>query len=100
MEDPTPQKISAWLVLGWKKGIKTAMYYLRQKAPVDPENYAIDSIRIPEQSKSTAPKQNSRSYEALAYPKVKNPSPSRRQLSKSIIPKMRCNEEVCTSCQS
>lgn len=44
--EPSLRKIFAWLYYGWKHGIKTGMYYLRQKSPIDPLNHSIETIKI------------------------------------------------------
>ena len=35
MIDATPAKVSSMHFYGWKKGLKTGMYYLRTKAAAD-----------------------------------------------------------------
>jgi ribonucleotide reductase alpha subunit len=72
MERPDKTKLNAFHFYGWRHGIKTGMYYLRQKALTDPINMAINSIVIPEKDKKR----------------------------KREIDRVECNEEVCISCQS
>ena len=36
MEDPTLAKLSSMHMYGWKKGLKTGMYYLRTRAKAKP----------------------------------------------------------------
>jgi ribonucleotide reductase alpha subunit len=47
MAKPTRTKLNAYHFYGWKLGLKTGMYYLRQKALTDPINFASDSTIIP-----------------------------------------------------
>lgn len=47
MNDPTYAKLNAFHFAGWKGGMKTGMYYLRQSARSSPINFSLDSIQIP-----------------------------------------------------
>lgn len=47
MKDPTVEKLNAAHFYGWKNGLKTGMYYCRQKTQSDPINFAMNSINIP-----------------------------------------------------
>jgi ribonucleotide reductase alpha subunit len=47
MTKPTKGKLNAYHFYGWKNGIKTGMYYLRQKAGSMPVNNSITSIVVP-----------------------------------------------------
>ena len=53
MANPTRTKLNAFLFNGWNRGIKTGMYYLRQKATTDPINMGLASIIVPEKKKAT-----------------------------------------------
>lgn len=77
MARPTKKKLTAYHFYAWKKGCKTGMYYLRQKALTDPINFAIDSLAVsaPEQVKSE-----------------KAPEPERKK--RNIV----CTDEICMSC--
>lgn len=48
MAKPTRTKLNAYHFYGWKLGLKTGMYYLRQKALTDPINFASDTKIIPD----------------------------------------------------
>ena len=52
MSRPTANKLHAWHMMGWKNGLKTGMYYLRQEALSDPINIAGASLSIPEAAKA------------------------------------------------
>lgn len=71
MARPTKKKLTAYHFYAWKKGAKTGMYYLRQKALTDPINFAIDTVVVSDQ------------------PKVKPASSGSRPV---------CTEDICTSC--
>jgi len=43
VENPNFGKLSSMHFYGWKKGLKTGMYYLRSKAAVDPIKFTLDS---------------------------------------------------------
>lgn len=47
MSKPNKKLLHAYHFYGWKNGIKTGMYYLRQKAISEPINNAITSIVVP-----------------------------------------------------
>jgi ribonucleoside-diphosphate reductase alpha subunit len=42
MENPTMAKLSSMHVYGWKKGLKTGMYYLRTRAKAQPIKFTLD----------------------------------------------------------
>jgi ribonucleoside-diphosphate reductase alpha subunit len=87
--EATPLKIGAWLFYGWRHGIKTGMYYMRQKPPVDPLNHSIEAINIDSPIKIHL---LTREQEPL---RISSPSSSSSQNRK-----IKCNDEVCISCQS
>jgi len=43
VENPNLAKLSSMHFYGWKKGLKTGMYYLRSKAAVDPIKFTLDA---------------------------------------------------------
>ncbi len=43
VESPTFGKLSSMHFYGWKKGLKTGMYYLRSKAAVDPIKFSLSA---------------------------------------------------------
>lgn len=53
MAKPTRTMLNAYHFYGWKRGVKTGMYYLRQKASTDPINMSLKSIVVPEKKKPT-----------------------------------------------
>jgi ribonucleoside-diphosphate reductase alpha chain/ribonucleoside-diphosphate reductase subunit M1 len=42
MENPTTAKLSSMHMYGWRKGLKTGMYYLRTRAKAQPVKFTID----------------------------------------------------------
>jgi ribonucleotide reductase alpha subunit len=52
MARPTKTKLNAYHFHAWKLGLKTGMYYLRQKALTDPINFSSDTQIIPSERKS------------------------------------------------
>lgn len=46
MKDATVSKLIAYFFHGWKNGLKTGIYYLRQPAKKNPVNHAIKNIRV------------------------------------------------------
>ncbi len=54
VENPTFSKLSSMHFYGWKKGLKTGMYYLRSKAAVDPIKFTLDKKHQRIQSGQTA----------------------------------------------
>ena len=42
MENPTTAKLSSMHMYGWKKGLKTGMYYLRTRSKAQPIKFTID----------------------------------------------------------
>lgn len=71
MADPTFEKLNAFHFHGWRNGAKTGMYYLNQRARVDPINFSINSINVEGSSSSSSS-------------------------SRTVI----CNDDVCIACSS
>jgi len=49
MENPTVAKISSMHMYGWKKGLKTGMYYLRTRAKAKPQQVTVTPVPTKEQ---------------------------------------------------
>lgn len=47
MENPTVAKISSMHMYGWKKGLKTGMYYLRTRAKAKPQQVTVTPVSAP-----------------------------------------------------
>jgi len=46
-EDPSYKSLTAMHFYGWKKGLKTGLYYLRRKPRHQPQQFTIDPTKIP-----------------------------------------------------
>jgi ribonucleoside-diphosphate reductase alpha subunit len=46
MENPTMAKLSSMHMYGWKKGLKTGMYYLRTRAKAQPIKFTLDPSAV------------------------------------------------------
>ena len=46
MENPTMAKLSSMHVYGWKKGLKTGMYYLRTRAKAQPIKFTLEPAAV------------------------------------------------------
>jgi len=44
MEDPSLAKLSSMHMYGWKKGLKTGMYYLRTRAKAKPQQVTVPVV--------------------------------------------------------
>jgi ribonucleoside-diphosphate reductase alpha chain len=55
--EPTHAKLSSMHFYGWKKGLKTGIYYLRTKAPVMAQKFTIDPDLQKEAERSEADRQ-------------------------------------------
>ena len=49
MENPTPAKLTSMHFYGWRKGLKTGMYYLRTRAKAKPQQVTVPVVPTPEQ---------------------------------------------------
>ena len=57
MDDPTLNRLHSFLMYGWKKGIKTGLYYLRQKSVTSPNNVSVKVLKV-ESEKEECSKNN------------------------------------------
>jgi ribonucleoside-diphosphate reductase alpha subunit len=48
MENPTPAKLTSMHFYGWRKGLKTGMYYLRTRAKAKPQQVTVPIAPTPE----------------------------------------------------
>ena len=54
VQDPNYGKLSSMHFYGWKKGLKTGMYYLRSKAAVDAIKFTVDQQALRRKSDADA----------------------------------------------
>jgi ribonucleotide reductase alpha subunit len=109
VESPTPQMLTTMHFYGWKKGLKTGMYYLRSKALTGAQKFVIDPSKveqakqeqksakeekkmITEEKKTTQEKQTS---EEKLGDKPKQPKTYEKN-GKTYT----CTDDVCVSCGS
>ena len=52
MGEPTYKKLNAYHFHGWKIGLKTGMYYLRQSPKTNPINFSLNTINIPRKDRN------------------------------------------------
>lgn len=83
MARPTKKKLNAYFFRAWELGLKTGMYYLRQKALTDPINFTVDAT-VDAGTKATA----------NAGVKVE-----KREEGETIKKRrIECTDDICTSC--
>ena len=67
MTDANSAKVSSMHFYGWKKGLKTGMYYLRTKAAVDAIQFTVEQKKAEDQTVSgLADRAEITSLEAIA----------------------------------
>ncbi|MGV3524960.1 MAG: ribonucleoside-diphosphate reductase subunit alpha [Candidatus Sericytochromatia bacterium] len=54
MENPTYAKLTSMHFYGWKKGLKTGMYYLRTKSAADATKFTVEPVAQPEKTPAEA----------------------------------------------
>ncbi len=64
MENPTIGKLTSMHFYGWKKGLKTGMYYLRTKAATSAIQFTVDKTKLGKPAENEAP-QNIEEYKAM-----------------------------------
>lgn len=64
MENPTIGKLTSMHFYGWKKGLKTGMYYLRTKAATSAIQFTVDKTKLGKPTENEAP-QNIEEYKAM-----------------------------------
>ncbi len=66
MTDANPAKVSSMHFYGWKKGLKTGMYYLRTKAAADAIKFTVEEKVTDETVEGLASRAEATSMEAIA----------------------------------
>ena len=56
VQDPSYGKLSSMHFYGWKKGLKTGMYYLRSKSAVDAIKFTVDQQSLQRKNSADAAK--------------------------------------------
>ena len=70
MTEPNYAKLSSMHFYGWKKGLKTGMYYLRTRAAADAIKFTVDQQKL--SAKARQDKSGAASWEAVD---VSEPAP-------------------------
>ena len=75
VQDPNYGKLSSMHFYGWKKGLKTGMYYLRTRAAADAIKFTVDQQKLAAKSnkdsssaKATTDKENDSASNAPTAP--------------------------------
>eukprot|EP01104_Vermistella_antarctica_P017192 TRINITY_DN6052_c0_g1_i1.p1 TRINITY_DN6052_c0_g1~~TRINITY_DN6052_c0_g1_i1.p1 ORF type:complete len:926 (+),score=298.75 TRINITY_DN6052_c0_g1_i1:211-2778(+) len=71
--DPTFKKLSSMHLYGWKKGLKTGMYYLRSRPAADAIQFTVDQTALKKKVTVTEPKN-------VAANAVKSATPNKENL--------------------
>ena len=58
MAEPNFGKLTSMHFYGWKKGLKTGMYYLRTKAAVQAIQFTVDKLALKQHNKVATGKEN------------------------------------------
>ncbi|KAJ3117519.1 Ribonucleoside-diphosphate reductase large subunit [Phlyctochytrium bullatum] len=54
LADPTYAKLTSMHFYGWKKGLKTGMYYLRTRPAVDAIKFTVDTLKLKQEEATAA----------------------------------------------
>jgi len=113
MDKPTRTKLNAYHFYGWAGGLKTGMYYLRQKTLIDPVNMALNSLvikardEVPPSEDGVVSAHDDFTTELrevtspVSYPEevVMKSLESVSPLTSGQV-KMVCTDDICVSCQT
>ena len=77
MTEPNYAKLSSMHFYGWKKGLKTGMYYLRTRAAADAIKFTVDQQKLSAKSK----KDDAAGSGTAATPDVSEPNEPQECLS-------------------
>lgn len=108
MDNPTPQKLYNYHMYGWKNGIKTGMYYLRQLAVTNPLNVSLGALKVETTSapETSASASASAAVEATASTDSGN-NMNAVSVDESAVPSQNapkklvvCTDDVCHMCSA
>ncbi|KAJ1649838.1 ribonucleotide-diphosphate reductase subunit rnr1 [Dispira simplex] len=91
MADADFAKLTSMHFYGWKKGLKTGMYYLRTRPAADAIKFTVDQQSLREGTTTTAPNKDNVGVEKLSEEEVAN-----RQLA-ALMCSIE-NKDACTMC--
>ncbi|KAJ2776866.1 ribonucleotide-diphosphate reductase subunit rnr1 [Coemansia javaensis] len=89
MDGPNYQKLTSMHFYGWRKGLKTGMYYLRTKPAADAIKFTIDAEKVGAAAMSAV------------RPKDKPAAADAPELSEEDLARLQCsldNRDACTMC--
>lgn len=92
LAEPNFAKLTSMHFYGWKRGLKTGMYYLRTRPAVEAIKFTVDAAALASVSANFAEK----ALDALAI--HENENTSENQQPKKAIPVCMINNEGCLSC--
>ncbi|MFZ9955467.1 MAG: ribonucleoside-diphosphate reductase subunit alpha [Flavobacteriales bacterium] len=90
IENPNFAKLTSMHFYGWKKGLKTGMYYLRTKAARDAIKFTVKKEEVVNEVSSTIPSQV-----AVSQPELVNVEQRQAEISCSLD-----NPDACEACGS
>ncbi|KAF9577451.1 hypothetical protein BGW38_007328 [Lunasporangiospora selenospora] len=108
MSDPTASKITSMHFYGWKKGLKTGMYYLRSRPAVDAIKFTVDQQALVESLKKQAlvagvvkqqTKITTENINGVTTPEVE--SPKLDEADQAALDAIMCsleNKDACVMC--
>lgn len=95
VQDANYGKLSSMHFYGWKKGLKTGMYYLRSRAAADAIKFTVDQASLKEKTAADATKPDA------AAPTAADADGEARRRFEEAKAQMVCsidNKEACMSC--
>merc|ERR1739842_159335 len=78
MNNPNFGKLTSMHFYGWKKGLKTGMYYLRTKAAADAIKFTVDQAALEKDSQAQLKAAAKKNLEAMSCALDKGRKPSNR----------------------
>jgi ribonucleoside-diphosphate reductase subunit M1 len=75
MTEPNYAKLSSMHFYGWKKGLKTGMYYLRTRAAADAIKFTVDQQGLAAKAKQDAKGDAASKENMLPTPPSQTPEP-------------------------
>ncbi|KAJ2901068.1 ribonucleotide-diphosphate reductase subunit rnr1 [Coemansia aciculifera] len=98
MDGPNYQKLTSMHFYGWKKGLKTGMYYLRTKPAVDAIKFTVDTETVAAAVKKAAAGANGAAAAAAASGDT---PPTAEELDDEEMARLQCsidNRDACMMC--
>ncbi|KAK3741577.1 hypothetical protein QZH41_012525, partial [Actinostola sp. cb2023] len=93
--EPTFGKITSMHFYGWKKGLKTGMYYLRSKPAANAIQFTVDQVALAKKNKADAAKNQTKPTEEN---KAENETNEDAEKANAAEACRRDNPEACVMC--